>query len=287
MAAKVCCVLASDEQFFYQVEACLGTLEQFLRADHIDFKLISLGLTADQTQRLSDRGMDVWTDLKPFPRYTDAPLHTVALTCRPYLPEVFPGYDTYVWIDSDLRFLDPSALSYYIENSLNDSISIVIAHETEPTYTFNSDPVVASWYHRSKNGRNLEAFGIEAAKYLEFYNVHNAGLFAARADSPLWARYKRNLDRTLNLPFHPLREQDAMNVSLVEVRNIVQAPSTLNWLCTFSIPVPSPNGNGWVSPRDSGSRIAVVHLTNSTDPITINNQQMTRYDYYRALGLTQ
>jgi len=287
MNKDLCLVSATDSKFFYQFQQCLASIRQWQLPYSTDFKVLAIGLDPEQIAWLSAEGLQVVTDLSIFPRFASGPEHYVAMTCRPYIPDVFPGYRGYIWIDSDIRFLLPEGLRFYADHMLNQDKSIVICHETEPAYSFNSDPNWCVIYHQSTYRRISEEFGAEIAAHFQYYNMHNAGLFAARADSPIWARYKRNLEISMKAGPHWGREQDAMNVSLIEVGNVLQAPTTHNWLCGYSTPSWNAGISAWVSPNEPNRKIAVAHLTNSNKVVTVNNQSMSMYDYYKTIGLTK
>jgi hypothetical protein len=279
-------VLASDAKFFHQANAAIGTIRRFSAAFRPSIKFVAIDLQRDQLRFLERQGVDILTELDSFPCFCGAPRWAVALTCRPYLPEVFPGYECYIWVDSDIRFLDEEGFGFLATHGGDREVSIVASHETDPAYCINSDPLKAGIYHRQKNQRLVNAFGSEIAEYLEFYNMYNAGLFSARGDSPVWARYKRNLEKTLSREFSPMSEQDALNVAIIEVGSPLPAPCTMNWLC--SLAMPRRNGDGsWHTPDLDSRRVSVAHLTNSTSAVQINGKPATIYDYYRLLGLTE
>jgi hypothetical protein len=284
---KLCCVLASDAGFFRQAVAAINTLNRFRNHAGVDVHFISIGLKREQLQWLERQQIAIYSRTQDFPRFNGAPDHAVALTCRPFLPEAIGGYAAYMWIDSDVRFLRPEGLAFYAQNALASECSIAIADELEPAYGINHDPSIAAIYHRQKNERIRDAFGDETMRYLEFAHMYNAGLFAAADGSPLWARYQRNLEKTLGLPYNSMREQDAMLVSIVEVQGARIGSSNFNWLCSLSLPIRATGGDGWCSRLDPERKIAVVHLTNSTSPLMVNGERATYYDYYRMIGLTE
>jgi hypothetical protein len=285
---RICCVMASDAPFFHQTRASIETFDAVRKSVGAEVKVIALGLDDSQTDWLTSRGIEFATDVaERVPRFRDGPLHTIAMTCRPFIPNLFPGYDAYMWIDSDIRFLRPEGFKVYIQSLMSPRCSIAIVHETEPAYGFNHIPDSAGAWHRQKHARLRAAFGEDVAHYLEFTPMFNAGLFAAPADSPLWVRYKRNLEKVVDLPFDRLREQDAMLVSVIEVQDVVKLPSVANWLCSVRMPVRvSGEGQTFLNPDDSAKQILVAHLTNSSAPLTIDGRQRTYYDLYRMLGLT-
>src|SRR5262249_60795436 len=100
----------------------------------------------------------------------------------------------------------------------NTEVSIVASHETDPGYCINCDPVKSSIYHREKNQRILEEFGSDVMKYFEFFNMYNAGLFAAVVQSPILGRYKSNLSKKPPFFYSSNSEQKTPKIWIVEMR---------------------------------------------------------------------
>jgi len=285
---RMCCVLASDSGFFHQLQACIGTIEAARAAIgglDLDIAVVAIDLTDAQIATLKGRGVIIHDRLNDFPHFSGAPRHAYALTCRPFMPEFLPGYDGYMWVDSDIRFLHADVLRYYAEALRVEQASVILVQETEPCYTFNRDPKIARFFHVTFAGRLGRVYGDDVAEYCRYFTPFNAGLFAARADSPIWVRYRRNLHKALRVPYDNMLEQDALNVAVHETGGHVRAPSPLNWLCSLAFPVKRSDGI-WCSPENWAQPILVAHLTNSTSMLGNRNGQATYYDLYREAGLT-
>ena len=282
---KVCCVVACDAGFFGQAKACVASLDRFRDRSRVDLKLIGIALEPAQRRWLEEREIELFTGIEMFPRFADAPEHAVALTCRPYVNAAFPGYGAYLWVDADVRFLEPEGLGCYTENVWHPRASIVIVQESDPAYQINNEPGVNAAHHRAKFQRLLEAFGPELAEHLRSYNFYNAGVFAMRAESPIWDAYRRNLDRTRHLPYSPYREQDALNVAIAEIGGAMRAPCTMNWLCSMCPSVRSADGSRWCHPWELDRKICFAHLSNSSHVFPDTDPPRTWLDHYRDIGL--
>jgi hypothetical protein len=144
------CVLASDAAFFHQTRLCIDTIEAArpaLAGTELDIAVVGIGLKADQIAYLDERHIVHHDRLGDFPKFNGAPAHAVALTCRPYIPQFLPGYDGYMWVDSDIRFLSAGGLSYYANALGTSSASVVIVQETEPCYCVNTNVKTTNIYH--------------------------------------------------------------------------------------------------------------------------------------------
>jgi hypothetical protein len=285
---RMCCVLACDAGFFHQLQACIGTIEAArpaLAGIEFDIAVVAIDLAEPQIASLKQKGAIVHDRLSEFPRFRGAPQHAYALTCRPFMTEFLPGYDGYLWVDSDIRFLHADGLRYYAEALRVEAASVILVQETEPCYTFNRDPKIARFFHATLAGRLAAVYGDEVAEYCRYFTPFNAGLFAARASSPIWARYRRNLHKALRVPFDNMLEQDALNVAIHETGGQLRAPSPLNWLCSLAFPNKRSDGT-WCSPENWAQPILVAHLTNSTSIVASAQGSTTYYDLYRQAGLT-
>ena len=88
----------------------------------------------------------------------------------------------------------------------------------------------------------------------------------------------------LQFPFDNMREQDALNIAIIE-SGVRPMPSTSNWLCSLAMPVKGPDGR-WLTPNYPQRVIEIAHLTNSDTDIRQGPQPRTYYDVYRQIGLT-
>jgi len=225
--------MSCDADFFDQAVAAIGTVRRAhaqLPDYEMDLAFVAINLRGDQLDWLREQGIQVHDRLGEFPRFKDAPDHAYALSCRPYVPWILPEYDGYLWVDSDIRFLSPRGLECYLALLSDPDVSITAVQETEAAYCVHTDAPRAKAYHAARVHRMAQVYGAEVVQYCQYYTPFNAGLFAARADSPIWARYRRNLGKALNVPFDGMLEQDALNVSMQEVGGWHRAPSVMNWL---------------------------------------------------------
>ncbi len=276
---RVCCVLASDANFFDQLRAAIATItaaRATIADAAIDIAVVAIDLAEQQIAALKAAGIIVHERVDDLPLFAGAPRHAYSLTCRPFIPQFLPGYEGYIWVDSDVRFLEPAGLQYYVGALRLEHVSAVIAQETEPSYCINIDPKMAYAHHSQFFDRLAAVYGIDVAEYFRYFTQYNAGLFAARADSPLWVRYRRNLGKAMRVAYHNILEQDAMNVSLFEVGGQLRAPASMNWLCSMTLPMRRGDGR-WCSCEDTSEVIYVAHLSNSSDPL---NQEL-----YRRIGI--
>jgi hypothetical protein len=284
---RICCAMACDASFFRHAAVAIETILRFPpdpAQAQVEIGFVAINLQPDQRDWLAARGVRLFTDLHELPRFADAPEHAYALTCRPYLPWIMPDYDGYVWVDSDIRFLRPGGLDFFTGALANDAVTITAVQETEAAYCIATEPDKARAYHAGRVQRMAAVYGDEVVRHCQYFTPFNAGLFAARADSPIWERYRRNLGKALDVPFDGMLEQDALNVSLVEVGGWGRAPSVMNWLCSLRMPHRAADGS-WRHPDDTARPVFVAHLSNMTTSVMTPEGPRRFFELYRAAGL--
>jgi hypothetical protein len=271
-----------------QARQCIATIRRHCRHD-IDLCALGVKLSDTELAELRDLGVKVQTDVSSLPFYADssAPPYAYAQTCRPFLPQVFEGYDIYLWVDVDIRFDHPDAFDFYLGQAAAEPRTIVIAHEIDPAYCFVQNPPQARAYHMEKNARILRTYGQQVAEHMQYFQLFNTGLFAMHREASLWQSWRNTLAHALKAPFHHMAEQDAMAVAIaLDTPPIRPAPSIMNWLCSIAFPAFDDQSRRWVRPIYPHLPISVLHLTNSNTKLTIDGREMTFYDLYKLRKIT-
>ncbi|WP_158928571.1 hypothetical protein [Acidisphaera sp. S103] len=190
-----------------------------------------------------------------------------------------------MWIDCDIRFLLPTGLATYLRCLADPHASVAIAQETEGAYCVNADPKLAYNYHNGRVTRLLEVYNPALVEQCRYYTPFNSGVFAARRDSPIWGQFRHNLHLSLAARYDRMREQDALNIAILEPGRAIRMPSVCNWLCSLALPVRWADGT-WRHPHEQDRVISVAHLTNSSDVIETDAGPSRFYDLYKRMGLT-
>ncbi|MFI4977028.1 MAG: hypothetical protein ACHP84_21050 [Caulobacterales bacterium] len=103
------------------------------------------------------------------------------LAVKPRLPAYFPGYDTYVWMDGDTWVQDGAGIEDYVRAA--ETADIAIHPECDLNYVAELRPSNRTLfiYRRQFPDADLNV--------LARYPMINSGVFAAKATSPLWAKW--------------------------------------------------------------------------------------------------
>ena len=110
-------VSASDDEYLDLLDGMLASIGG--RLADFDLGIIDLGLSDAGKDRIRARKTDVhfaraeWR--RTFPGIDKASEYKKVFVSKPFIPDIFPGYENYVWVDADIWFQDAGAIDDYVE----------------------------------------------------------------------------------------------------------------------------------------------------------------------------
>ena len=271
-------VSASNDEYLDLLDGMLASIGGKL-AD-FDLGIIDLGLSDGGKDRIRARKADArfaraeWR--RTFPGIDEAPEYKKVFTSKPFIPETFPGYDDYVWVDADVWFQDAGALDDYVEAGNARGGGAAFSFESHPSY------------RSFQKVRTLEVFGKVFIKGIKDYSVKtrremfgsrvtaetgmhpmlNSGLFHMAAESPVWRAWQETL-LAANLGRQRRRtqicDQTCLQVALIR-RKLPYAvmPATHNWLPILSEPLVDAETFALLDPAWPHPPIKAVHLVGNS-----------------------
>ena len=258
-----CIVSAADARYFEYLQGLLESLKP-LAAPIV---VADLGLSAEQRAHLDAMGVAVGAFSYPmdYParRQVEAAFPGFgAMLCRPYLNEIVPGYDILVWLDADAWAQQPTAVLELVEEARRTGLAAV--PEVDRGYfKFTEGPQV--WEIEAGGMRKL--FGDAVAQRMAHVPVINSGVWAARAQSPLWAAWRRYLQEGLARvavvdDLTRTVEQGAFNIAIrlggIPVRRF---PAIYNWLACLALPAWHGGRSVLVDPNPPHDAIRILHIS--------------------------
>jgi hypothetical protein len=273
---RVMIVTASDSRFMPFLRGMLQSIEPCLAQPGVNLACFDIGLTVEDKAWLEQLGATVTpprTHLGVQAAEHDAAL--LSFLARPFLPSYFPGYDVYVWIDSDVWLQDPAVFNAYVSGAMQHGMAIT--HERERSYRFQ--PWLFGWTTK----HFLLGYGLANTAYLLSRKHVNAGFFAIHADAPHWAawarRYEAAIARSGNLVPH---DQFALNQALHAFPASSRKLETClldplhNWICERGVPMWRDDLERFCEPRAPFRPIGAMHLAGPA--------KRTRYTIRRSGG---
>ncbi len=258
---RIVVVTASNSSFMPFLEDMLASLQPVLARPDVDLACFDIGLNAAHRDWLTGLGAQIavpGTHLG-----ADRAQYTPALRsflARPFLPEYFPGYAVYVWIDSDVWFQGSAVFDAYVAGALDRGMAIT--HESERAYRFQ--PRLFAWTSK----HFLLGYGLANTAYLLNRPHLNAGLFAIRAGAPHWhewaRRYQAAFRRTQALvPHDQFALNQALHGALPGRRPKLGAAlldPTCNWICDRGVPMWNDDEAVFCKPYPPYQKIGALHL---------------------------
>lgn len=298
MKNDVTIVLASDAYYFDLLVGLIKSIHDKPESKNVDISLLDVGLTQEQLSWAKENTTKTVVPKWDFesPWREDTPDHFRALLSRPFFPKYFPGYKTYVQIDTDAWVQCWDAIQLYIDTARAGKLAIT--PQIDRAYNF--------FYKRPRrywNTQNFDSFkwsyGWKVADRLARNPILNAGVFALQGDAPHWDAWAVAIDRALkrktffprkgwpHLPYK-LVEQTALNyVVFGDKLPTAFLPAKCNWMCGLAIPMIDDQTGLLVEPNEPHEPLGVIHFAGAgieSRPYTLKTvngkeiEAMVRYE---------
>lgn len=215
-----------------------------------------------------------------------------ALTARPHIPRYVPGFDLYIWLDADCWVQDGSSLQLLADAAQGHPLAAASAVHGGYRQFVASSPtapgIPMARYHAYLFSELLDQPTVAALLQRPYLN---AGVIAARGDSPIWTAWQRlvgqlyprarkaksppwqkipssNPDRlwkggALPAPLFHTEEVSLNVVGHLEVGNPAVLDARCNWLCSQAIPMIDSKGL-FVDTVWPHAPIGIVHMSADT-----------------------
>ena len=260
-------VSLADSNYFDLLKELIDSIRSFKESSQISICILDAGLTDEQKLKLSEK-VD---EIKKAEWDIEVPSYKVggkdwlkSQVSRAFLPEYFPNYEKYLWIDCDAWVQDWTAIELYFKGC--DNGKLAITQTMGPGYKIMSK---AKWIFgklaliKSQNFKHAisSKIGIEDARKLAFAPHVNIGVFSLEKNSPCWAVWQKNLRKTLNAGKIFGSEGLAINMSVyIDEVDTEFLPLNCNWITSNLLPKFDEKKNKFVEPFLPNYTIGVIHL---------------------------
>ncbi|HCQ70834.1 MAG: hypothetical protein CL570_01690 [Alphaproteobacteria bacterium] len=230
-------VSGCDSNYFPMLLEWVHSVRAHKQSKDFDICIMNTGLTEEQCNILKPLVTHVKTPDWP----CDLPEYKIrgreylkSCVCRPFIPNLFPDYETYMWMDADMWVQDWRAIDLYMTGASRGCLSITTQsdraylRQIRIKWLGNLPWKVRGFYFTNA----LNAFGFKTAKKILPYNVLNAGSFAMRGDSPHWKRWQELLLQALKKGKIFTAEQLTLGMlTYLEDYPVEILPAWTQWLC--------------------------------------------------------
>lgn len=239
---KTLLVTGGDKVFDDLLEDCVQSVRDVGYGG--DLAVLDFGFSPALLKRLqNDYGVIVKKGILPDEVAAEAinvPVGAGVLLLKPYLPQLFPGYERFIFIDADVYCQDRIALDALArEAESTDFVAVSqrtrfhewdVARGNGVEFNVFGQPLRRNWYTMFANRSRLP----KADKQLMAkHQIINAGVFSAPAASPIWDLWITEMIHCMKaMPVGRKSAADQLGLGMALYRhklNIKTLPEICNW----------------------------------------------------------
>lgn len=264
---KKAIISLADSNYFELLNELIDSIKQFKQSEDIAICVLDAGLKDEQLKTLSSKVDEIkkaeW-DIEVSSFKSKGKEWLKSQVSRAFLPNYFPQYEKYLWIDCDAWLNDWSTIELYFKACDNGKLGIT--QTIGPGYKITSK---VNWLIgklaiiKSQNFKHAlkSKISYEKARKLAFAPHINIGVFSLEKKSTTWEKWQENLNQTLKGGDIFGSEQLAMNMS-VYIDNVETEflPLNCNWITSNLLPKFDEVNNTFVEPYLPNYKIGIMHL---------------------------
>ena len=260
-------VSLADANYFDLLNELIDSIKQFKESSNTAICILDAGLNNEQKKILLNKVDEIksaeW-DIKVSSIKVRGKEWLKSQVSRAFLPNYFPKYDKFLWIDCDAWVNDWKSVELYFRAC--ESGKLGITQTLGPGYRVMSK---VSWLLgrlaliKSQNFKHAisSRIGMNKARKLAFAPHINIGVFSLEKSSPCWEIWQENLKKALSSGKIFGSEGLAINMS-VYIDNVETEflPLNCNWIASNLLPKFDEQNNSFVEPFLPNYKIGIMHL---------------------------
>ena len=268
-------VSLADAKYFELLNELIDSVLRFKESESVSICILDAGLDSDQVKILEKKVHKIvkakW-DIE-VPDYKIKGREWLkSQVSRAFLPEYFPGFKKYLWIDADAWVNDWSAVELYFKGSDNQNLSISSSADRAYGRVLRADWIFSNIaFIRSQNYKHAKSSGFsnQVSREVALKPHLNIGVFCLENDAPHWLVWQKNLRQALKKGRIFGSEQIAMNITVYcDLMKVQILPTYCNWFLIENIKF-DESKNTYVEPYLPNHKIGIIHLAGK------------KYDEYR------
>ena len=262
-----CIITLADSNYYEMLEELINSIQRFSQSKEISICVLDAGLTDEQKKILEKKVYKI----KKAEWDIDVPSYKTlgkewlkSQVSRAFLPNYFPEFQKYLWIDCDAWVNNWNCIDLYFKACENGKLGIT--QTMGPGYRIMSK---VKWLFgsyaqiKSQNYKHAKSSGINEkdSRLIAFAPHLNVGVFSLEKNSPCWLSWQKNLKKTLSKGKIFGSEGLAINLS-VYVDNVETEflPLNCNWIISNLLPKFNDKKKTFVEPYLPNNEIGIMHL---------------------------
>ena len=260
-------VTLADSNYFDLLIELIDSIKVNNKNDNVSICVLDAGLTEEQNKILKD----IVYSVKKAKWDIEVPKHKVfgkewlkSQVSRAFLPNYFPEFKKYLWIDCDAWVNSWESVELYFKACDNGKLGITQSVGqgykilSKVNWLFGKLAIIKSqnFKHAVKS-----KIGYEKARKLAFAPHINIGVFSLEKNSPGWSLWQNNLLKTLKAGNIFGSEGLAINISVyIDDLKTEFLPLNCNWITSNLLPKYDDEKKTFVEPYLPNYKIGIMHL---------------------------
>ena len=273
----------ADENYFELLEELVDSIKSFKQSENIAICILDAGLTDHQKNILAPKVDEIkssdW-DIKISQFKVMGKKWLKSLITRAFLPEYFPKYEKYLWIDADAWVNSWEAVELYFKGCENKKLSIATSADRAYGRVLRAEWILGSFARiKSQNYKHAKSSGFseKIAREVALKPHLNAGVFALASNAPHWEVWRKNLEESLKSGKVWGSDQIALNITVYHNKLPVEIlPAYCNWTLIDALKFDKKR-NTLVEPYLPNHQIGIVHFAGKiSDHIRKNKDYISK-----------
>ncbi len=260
-------VSLADSNYFELLNELIDSIQKFEESKTVAICILDAGLTDEQKNILLskvDQIKNAEWDIEVSKFKVKGKEWLKSQVSRAFIPNYFPNYKKYLWIDCDAWVQEWSSIELYFKAC--DDGKLGITQTMAPGYRIMSK---VKWLFgklaviKSQNFKHAVSskIGIKKARKLAFAPHINIGVFSLENNSKCWEIWQTNLKQTLSAGQIFGSEGLAINMSVyIDNMETEFLPINCNWIASNLLPKFDESKNKFVEPFLPNTPIGIMHL---------------------------
>jgi hypothetical protein len=263
-------VSLADSKYFELLNELVESILRFKESKEVKICILDAGLEANQIKILENKVHKIvkakW-DIQ-VPEYKVRGREWLkSQVSRAFLPDYFPGFEKYLWIDADAWVNDWNCLEMYFKGSDNNTLSISSSADRSYGRVLKAGWIFSNIaFIKSQNYKHAKSSGFsnKIAREVALKPHLNIGVFCLEKNSPHWEVWQKNLKEALKKGRIFGSEQIAMNVTIYcDNLKVEILPAYCNWFLIDNLKF-DLNNSTFVEPYLPNHKIGIIHLAGKT-----------------------
>lgn len=266
MKSKAIVTLA-DSNYFELLLELIASIKKFEESKNVAICVLDAGLNSKQVEIIKDK-VDIVKKANwdiPVPSYkTFGKEWLKSQVSRAFLPNYFPDFSKYLWIDSDAWVSSWDTIELYFKACDNGKLGITQSVGsgyrilTKVKWLFGKVALIKSqnYKHAKKSG-----FSENVARKIAFAPHINIGVFSLEKNSKCWKLWQDILRKALSSGNVFGSEGLAINLAVYDKNIDVEfLPLYCNWIASNVLPKFDDSKKVFVEPYLPHNKIGIMHL---------------------------